>query len=33
MYVGMTRPINSLTFVIDEETNAFDLKNGIEDSK
>lgn len=30
MYVGMTRPINSLTFVVDEGTNAFGLKNGIE---
>lgn len=30
LYVGMTRPINSLTFVIDEESNAFGLKNGLE---
>ncbi len=29
MYVGMTRPINSLTFVIDEDTNAFKLMNGL----
>lgn len=30
LYVGMTRPINSLTFVIQEEKNAFNLKNGLE---
>ncbi len=33
LYVGMTRPINSLTFVIDEEENAFGLKNGLYDKK
>lgn len=30
LYVGMTRPINSLTFVIDEEVNVFGLKNGLD---
>ena len=30
VYVGMTRPVNSLTFVIHEEENVFDLKNGLE---
>ena len=26
LYVGMTRPINSLTFVIDDDNNAFRIK-------
>lgn len=30
LYVGMTRPINSLTFVIDEDKNTFEIKNGLE---
>lgn len=30
LYVGMTRPINSLTFVIDKDNNYFNLKNGLE---
>ena len=30
LYVGMTRPVNSLTFVMQEEKNAFNLKNGLE---
>ena len=30
IYVGMTRPINSLTFVIDNKDNKFNLKNGLE---
>ena len=29
LYVGMTRPINSLTFVLDEDNNYFNLKNGL----
>lgn len=29
LYVGMTRPINSLTFVINEDINAFGIKNGL----
>lgn len=29
LYVGMTRPVNSLTFVINEEKNVFDLRNGL----
>lgn len=29
LYVGMTRPINSLTFVLDEDSNYFKLKNGL----
>lgn len=29
LYVGMTRPIDSLTFVVDKEENFFDIKLGI----
>lgn len=30
LYVGMTRPVNSLTFVMQEKKNAFNLENGLE---
>ena len=29
LYVGMTRAVNSLTFVVDEDKNAFGIKNGL----
>lgn len=31
LYVGMTRAVNSLTFVIDDEENVFGIKNGLND--
>ena len=31
LYVGMTRPVNSLTFVLDNTNNFFEIKNGLEE--